>query len=247
MDEINDSKLQKKIYEIVAKKPGVYLSKVAEEMNITISLIDKHLLIMEEKGDITTTRKEGFIQYFVGKNKVTSTDRRAQPIRQELYDLLMQKPGLHMSKIAEILSMSTSLAEYHLLQMERSNLIMSARDEKGYYKRYYIKDSNVGVKEKKILSFLRQEQLFKIVLLLIKYQSLKHKDFLKYLDISPSTLSYHLNKLAENNIIELISYGDEKGYVLINEDEIVWTIRRYKLGQIIDGFKDIWKDLNLSL
>ena len=74
---------------------------------------------------------------------------------------------------------------------------------------------------------------------------MQHKELLKKLDIAPSTLTYHLDKLIENNIIEKSSYGRDKGYALKNEKEIIWIIGRYKLDKTLDRIKDLWEDLTL--
>jgi len=165
----------------------------------------------------------------------------------ELYNLISDNPGLHLSKIAEMLNMGTSLAEYHLIQLVKDNLIVSVREKGGYYRRFYVKDSTVGIKEKEILSILRQKSLLKMVSLLLKDSSSRHKEILKNVDMAPSTLSHHLTKLVNSGIVEMSLYGKDKGYRLKNKEEIVSILKKHRLYvelQIsIENLKDTWKDL----
>lgn len=65
---------------------------------------------------------------------------------------------------------------------------------------------------------------------------------MEHLGISPSNLSYHLNKLVKYEIIEVKSYGDEKGYKLKNKKEVLQCLLNYI---VIDGFKDLWDDFRI--
>ena len=157
---------------------------------------------------------------------------------------------MYLSKIAEMLDMSIQLADYHLVYLQKNREIISARDPKGHYKRYYIVDSRIEKKDKKVLEILREEIPLKIVLLLLKHHNLKHKDIWEKLDILPSGLSYHLGKLVDSGIINASPYGKEKGYALKNREEIIRILKEYELllglRLTIERFTDMWKDLSLS-
>jgi predicted transcriptional regulator len=240
-------RIWRKIHSIISKNPGIDVNKLAELLNMELSLVDGYLISMEKHNEITVLQDDNVKRFYTGDSSlVASQDRRASDTRIKLYSLILQNPGLHLSKIAELLEMSSPLAEYHLSYLEKNNFIMSVDDEKGYYKRFYIKYSKVGREDKKSLSLLRQEPLIKVVLLLIKHGTLKHKEIAEKLSIAPSTLSYHLSKLVDNGVIEVLYYGEEKGYSLKNEKEIIWIVRRYKLDQLVEGFKNTWSDLELS-
>ena len=71
--------------------------------------------------------------------------------RRKIYDLVSRNPGLHLSKIAEMLSMRVSLAEYHLLYLEKNNVIRVAKE--AGYTRYYVEGA-IGTLDKRILSVL---------------------------------------------------------------------------------------------
>ena len=162
--------------------------------------------------------------------------------RRKIYDLIKENPGIHLSKISQILKMRTSLVEYHLIFLEKHEIIKSDR-ETGY-KRYYLK-GQIGVKDKKYLFILRQKTVLKIILFLLKNEISPHKILLENVDVSASTLSYHLNKLVKKDIVELSRYGENKGYIIKNKDEIISILIQYKPYKILDGFEDIWDNLSI--
>ena len=94
-------------------------------------------------------------------------------IRRKIYNFILKNPGIHFSKIAEILKIRTSLVDYHILFLEKHNLIDS--DKETGYKRLYAK-GKIGAKDKKYLFILRQKTLLNIVIQLLKGGNLKHKD-----------------------------------------------------------------------
>jgi len=244
MTEMYDLEIQKKILDFISKNPGVHLSKIAEILSIKIPLIEQYLSYMEKTNLIDTIESEGFKKYYTHNIRKGSRDQRTIVTQGKIYTVIAKEPGIHLSRIAEICNMRTSLAEYHLLSMERQQLLTSVKQGGGYYKRYYIEDDSLGTEDKKILGLLRIETSLKIVLFLLKNPSFRHKDLLKNLNIASSTLSYHINKLVDNDIIEVASYGEEKGYSIKNKKKIIRLLRKYEMHQILGDFKDIWKDFN---
>jgi len=163
--------------------------------------------------------------------------------RRKIYNIVAKNPGLHLSRIAEILNMRISLAEYHLVYLEKNQVVVTVK-EPGY-SRYYIK-GEVGTENKKILALLRQEIPLKIVLFLLNNINSQHRDILKNIDVAPSTLSYHLRKLMKNGIVAVQTYGEGKGYSIVNREIIVRLLLKYKPYNLFESFKDVWVDLTVD-
>jgi predicted transcriptional regulator len=163
--------------------------------------------------------------------------------RRKIYDLIIKNPGLHLSKIADLLNVRKSLIEYHLLYMEKNQVLTSIK-ETGYT-RYYVA-GETGNKEKQFLSIMRQEIPLGIVLFLLKKPNARHKEILENFNIAPSTLSYHLKKLLDSDIISISSDGEEKRYSLKDQKLTVGLLIRYKPYNIFDSFQDVWKDLQID-
>ena len=60
--------------------------------------------------------------------------------------------------------------------------------------------------------------------------------------MSSPRFSYHLRKLVKNGIIEESMFGDEKGYIVINEKEIIEFLIRFKPSNVAKMIKDTWED-----
>lgn len=237
----------KKIFGVISKTPGIELYQIVRKLEISTSLIKRYLSFMEEHNHILVLRKDNRELYFVGSGKLQpGKEIQSEGTRIQIYFTISRDPGLHLSKIANLLKMSPELAEYHLVYLEKNNFIKGAKDEKGYYKRYYVVEDVISIEDKEILNLLRQETLLKIVLYIFKHGRLQNKELANKLRISPSTLSYHISKLLEYNIVNVSSFGEEKGYSLKNEKQIISLIRRYKLTRLIEGFADTWKDFYLK-
>jgi len=165
-------------------------------------------------------------------------------IRKQIFDLIVENPGLHLSKIAEMLGMRTSLAEYHLTYLERNDFVFSVKEEGGYFRRYYTKDAKIGAEDKRVLALLRQKMHLRIVSLLVQKKTLRHRDLLKILDVASSTLSYHIGRLTAEGIIEVSTYGADKGYRLRDRKLIIRLLLQYELYKLLDDFKDVWEDFS---
>jgi len=143
-----------------------------------------------------------------------------QETRKMIYDLIEKNPGLHLSKIAELLEIRISLAEYHLLYMERNEYIFSIKKEGKYYRRYYTKDTRLGAEDKKILALLRQKTMLRILIVLSKHDGMRRKDMVQHFNIAPPTITYYINKLVECGLIKVISSGEDKGYHLLDKKRV---------------------------
>jgi predicted transcriptional regulator len=236
---------EQKIRDLIAENPGLYLSKIAEMLDMSISTVEQYLREMERKRIIYGTVDEGYKKYYIDDSGAGIYGRKILEIRKKIYNFIAENPGLNLSKIAELLNMGISLAEYHLLYLEKNESIISIKEEG--YKRYYVKSTKLGIPERKILALMRQELPLKIVLLLLKHTNLKHKELLEHFDIAPSTLSYHLHKLLQDNVIDVHTYGKEKGYSIRNKRMVLEFLMKYKLSSMVESLKDTWDDFNYKL
>ena len=248
MNNSNEKETQKKIRDIIARSPGLHISKIAELLDMKISEVAYHLEYLEEKGVISVSKDTSIERYYIEDSRVKTRDKRSLETRREIYNVVAQNPGLYLSKIAEMVGMSVPLTDYHLVFMEKNGDIVIIKDAKGYFKRYYIADSGIDSSEKKILEMLGKKTPLKIVLFLLKHNHLQHKDLMKLLNMSSSKLSYHLTNLLDSEIVEARPHGVKKGYMLKNKDQIVRILQKYKfhivLDVAVDDFKDLWRDFS---
>jgi predicted transcriptional regulator len=163
-------------------------------------------------------------------------------IRKQTYLLVVKQPGLHLSKIAELLEISIPLALYHLRYLEKTELLTSSKED-GYL-RYYAK-GEIGTQDKIYLSFFRQEMLLKIVLFLLKNPYSRHKEIVDNFEISRSLLSYYLSKLTKKGIIIVQEEGKEHRYIVVNEEVIIRFLIKYEPYKMLKGLSDTWVDFTM--
>lgn len=248
MNEFLEEEIQRKICDLLSQNPGLHISKIAELLNIKIAEVKYHLHSLENKHIIFVTKDAGYERYYIKKRRVKAREKRTLEKRESIYNLIAQNPGLHLSKIAEMLQMSVPLTDYHLISLQKDGKILVIKDDKRYFKRYYVAGSEIKIQEKQIIETLRKKVPLKIVLLLLKHNNLQHKDIMGFLHMPSSSLSYHLTKLEEFGIIEINPHGQEKGYMLRNRDEIIRILKKYEfhleLNLTLDEFKDMWDGLS---
>lgn len=164
--------------------------------------------------------------------------------RKKIYRLIERFPGLHMREIERRTDMSINLVRYHLNQLEKYRIVDEVEEDE--YKRYYPRegDMKVDARDKKHLALLREKiPLYVVVFLLNQGEPSTHGEIKKELDIAASTLSYHLNKMEEKDLIE------KKGrkYWLTDPEQIANLLVKYEPPKdVIDEFIDLWESLSLG-
>ncbi len=241
MEETPDLKVQKQIFDLISNNPGLYISKIADILNIRISEVEEYLIFLRKKKVIYVLSEGGYQRYYITKHKGKLKERRMTDIRKRMCDIIYKNPGLHLSKIAEMLHMRTSLAEYHLNYLEKTNDIIAVKEENSYYKRYYTENSQLNDRDRQVLSLLRQKIPLQITIYLLKNPKSRHKELLDDLGLTTSTLTYHLHKLVNYEVVVAPKYG-EKGYFIKNRKEIIGYLKKYKIYTMIECFKDAWSE-----
>ena len=241
MSEFLEKQDQRRIIDIITRYPGVHLTKIAEHLNMPIPQVQYHLNLLQQKQLIIISEEKGYKRFYRKEDIIGDLDNEIIETRQRIYDLIVKTPGLHQAKIAEILAMRKSLAEYHLVYLEKNEAIIAIKDQG--YKRYYSKEFEIEEQDKKTLALVRQEIPEKIIELLLRHSVLHHKELAEQLKLAPSTLSYHLNKLVNEELIEARRYGEEKGYALKNRKKLIMFLIRYEIHTVLDRFKDIWANI----
>jgi predicted transcriptional regulator len=166
--------------------------------------------------------------------------------RRRLYELVAGTPGLHLRELARLLDVDVRTALYHLQHLERHGLIGEV--EEGRYKRYFPKTTNgrsreiVDARDKPVLSLLRKRIPLAVTLALLTKRSSTHADLLEHAPVAPSTLSYHLGKMARAGILD--REGAE--YRLREPSRVATLLYTHRPTQdLIDEFVDLWEDFTL--
>jgi predicted transcriptional regulator len=106
---------------------------------------------------------------------------------------------VHFREIKRELNLAMGELQYHLQVLEKSGHIASKRI--GLYKRFY--PSRIfGEMQKQILSILSQETPRNIVLYLLQNPGVSHGEIARFVKLSDPTISWHMQRLINNGLIE---------------------------------------------
>ncbi len=145
--------------------------------------------------------------------------------RQAIHNYILKNPGLCLNELARKLNISKSTLNYHLNYLKKLGVIIGKN--MGRYVRFYIA-SKVGNGDKTIINILREEIPFKIIAYLLLNPNSSQIDISKFLKKHPTTIAFHLEKLANIDVVEGKPRGKEINYRIKNEEDIFGLLEKYK-------------------
>jgi predicted transcriptional regulator len=161
--------------------------------------------------------------------------------RREIYELVRKFVGSHFREIERKSNLPSGTVKYHLSYLVKHGLIKEEKD--GNKVRYFSKEFKA--ENKKLLSLLRQKTIRDILLFILTHKDCNHEQIVKAINISPSTVSWHLKKLKDSNIIEFIKKGRKTFYnIIVDKDEIVKLLITYQesfLDSLVDRVIEMWE------
>jgi predicted transcriptional regulator len=119
-------------------------------------------------------------------------------------------------------------------------LLTTVRD--GKYLRYYA-FTEKSTEEKRILEIARRKTDRHILLLLLENETNTNEELSEILNLSPSTISWHIKKLIETNILSVKAEGRKVFYSVNNQELVSGILIKYKesyLDKLVDRFVEIW-------
>ncbi len=161
--------------------------------------------------------------------------------RRKIYYLVKKQSGCHFREIERISGIQYGTLKYHLNFLTRHGLIISKKDNNNL--RYF--PSDFRPENIKPLSLLRQKALRKIILFLMMNESANHEEIARFIHLSPSTVSWHLNKLIKEGIITSEKSGRKNKYkISIDKEEIVKLLIVYKesfFDSLVSKVVEMWE------
>ena len=161
--------------------------------------------------------------------------------RRRVFEAIKEFPGIHMRELQRKTGMALGTLRYQIRFLEKHRLIVERKQ--GRLVTYYPAKggAEVDARDKKYLTILRQELPRLIVLHLMMNPHSSHGDMKAHFTVSPSTLSYHLKRLADSDIVGKDSEG--RYYVLDEERvaKVLITYRQSFVDSMVDAFVRFWE------
>ena len=165
-------------------------------------------------------------------------------IRRKIFNFISKHPGIHEREISRKLKIPLSTLDYHLIYLLKRELIVGKSD--GHYKEYYVQ-GKLSVRDQQVFSVLRRKVTRRIILLILQNESINHGDIGKDLGLAASTISFHLTKLVELEIVDSFKKGKESWFFIKDPDYVSDLVIRNKKSfydDAVDRFVDTWVDLH---
>ncbi len=147
-------------------------------------------------------------------------------------------PGIRYKELQRITKMPNGTLSYHLEGLERKGLIRIRRDN-GSTRIFPLTFDDYAIE---IISIIKDSTRLKIIKYLLKHKSATYQELHNATGKSFSTLSWHLDKLIDNEIIKVNNYIGINEYSL-KEPEIIEEIVKIIDKNVTDNFIDLWNEL----
>ena len=161
--------------------------------------------------------------------------------RRRIYEYILATPGTHLRGVHRAVGLPFGQVLYHLNYLEKLELIVVKKD--GKFSRFFVTNL-IGRKEKDVISVLRHEVPRTISILLLFYKELSHKSILEHVSVSPSTLSFHLAKMVDAQVVSREQRGRESIYKLLDDVLVTKTLIRHRASfrcEIVDRFCQVYE------
>lgn len=172
-------------------------------------------------------------------------------VRKRIYDEITRAPGLHFREIQRRTNLAVGSLQYHLDYLQKHHIIRTQAE--GKFVRYYSVRGNQTGEHHQLLAgqntmaFLRHESTRKIILFLLKENRANNERIAEEVQLSPSTTSWHLDKLVEAGVLKKEREGRKSFFSLVNAAEARQLIVSYQqsfFDQAVDNFVDFAQTLS---
>jgi len=163
--------------------------------------------------------------------------------RARIEALLLRSPGLHFREIKRRLRLANGVLGYHLRILMGLGVIESEHDRQ--FVRFY--PTSTLHEERMLISILRQPRLREIITFLILHPGADYKAIVQELNLSSSTISWHLKRLEQIGVVAREKTGAGLTcFEVAKPQELTRILSTYKLSfldKAVDNFLDTWENL----
>ena len=146
--------------------------------------------------------------------------------RSKVLELILKSPGIRFRQLLRLTGLSHGSLSFMLKKLEKSRGIIVNRSSNNRVTSYYPK--NIRTKELHIISNLRNNTEKRIVQFLLEQGQSTFNDIVKYTDRAPSTISWHLNKPKNAELITSNNHhGRPRPYKIRNKKSVAKIISKY--------------------
>jgi len=152
--------------------------------------------------------------------------------RKNIYDYILNYPGVYLRQIHRQIGSTMSDIQYHLRYLENIGLIKSRKVNQN---RHFYPITIVDEQDEIVLAFLRHNTDRSILICLLEHSGYTQTDVINSLNLSASTINWHMFRLVESGLISKSKQGKIIRYFVADAELLVDSLRKY--------FPDMWNKL----
>jgi predicted transcriptional regulator len=139
-------------------------------------------------------------------------------VRMDLLDLITVNPGINLTSIRRELQLSQGAVSYHIMKLEKSGKILSEKGSKE--RRYY--PSSMGYSKAMALAHkdevdsILANETSRTIAELLKKKTMSQNEIVQALDVSPSTVHWHMERMKKAEMIRKEQRGRSVYYELLD-------------------------------
>ena len=155
----------------------------------------------------------------------TLTKKEKNSVQHKIIHFIIKFPGVRYRELMRLTGLSNGVLTYHLNKLDHSGIVKIDRIN-NRVTRYY--SSDISDEESKILAILRQKSTRSVLLFISDHDQCSFNEIVDYTNKVPSTVSWHLMRLKESNIIRIRRQKDYNIYELsIDKSFLLDTLQKY--------------------
>lgn len=163
---------------------------------------------------------------------------------KNILEFIREHPGCHLRQIRSELAVSMGTAQYHLGRLEKAGKVASNRH--GFY-RYYFPAGLFQDNEKNLLEIMSHETARDIVMFIIEQKSPTQTEIAERVGVSPASVSWHVTRLIQFQLISEIREGRYKRYRLQGDPRDLAKLMKSYYPSLWDRWSNRLADMFLSL
>ena len=174
-------------------------------------------------------------------DKTKYKNRRINSIQEKIIQFVNETPGIRYRELLRITGVSNGVLSYHLKILSNSGKVQ-VHKVNNRTTRYFSHD--VSIVESNLVGLLRQTTTRRIIIYLLESGPCGFIDIVNYTKKTPSTVSWHLSRLKDTNIIKVRRQNELNYYeIKIDKFTLQKLLNKYKSSFITEQIVDDYTNL----
>ena len=170
---------------------------------------------------------------------MTKNKNRINTIQEKILQFVNDFPGIRYKELLRVTGVSNGVLSYHLNLLDNTGKVRVQRVNTRIT-RYFSHD--VSTLESNVIGLLRQTTTRKIIIYILEYEPCKFNDIVTHAKKVPSTVSWHLSRLKDANIIKVRKQNELYYEIKLDKIMLQNLLNKYTINiteNLIDDYVDM--------